>query len=510
VSDVALARSGRLRGTRSRSGLVFRGIPYAAPPVESLRFKAPQPVEPWRDERPATHFGPSAPQMGAMNWLVRRVVGAAGGRVSEDCLSLNVWTPALDRRRRPVLVFVHGGAFLIGSGSTPLYSGARLSARGDVVVVTVNYRLGALSALSLRDSLPDGGDTDTNLGLRDQLAALEWVRANIDAFGGDPDCVTVFGESAGAMSLGALLASPHSKGLFRRAILQSGAAHNVSTRGQARLVAEDYLARLGEHGRSVSSLRKAPLSELLRAQAETSNALAMRLGGLAFQPFVDGDVLPEAPLDAIARGASSSVALLAGTNAEEWKLFMLGDLRARRMDESHLRQRFARALGESHADRAVTAYARAPHSRAPEAPHERWSAFQSDRFFHWPAAQLLDLHASHSRETYAYRFDWAPPLAAGRIGACHGIELPFVFGAILEPWLGPWSLSAPGARKLGHRVQEAWLAFAKTGHPGHSSLPYWPRYDGEKRQAMRLGRRCQAFADYGRDALQFWRSCPSS
>ncbi len=509
MSEVAHARSGRLEGARSRGGLVFRGIPYAAPPVGGLRFRAPQPVAPWRDVRSATHFGASAPQMGAMNWLVARVLGATAGRQSEDCLTLNVWTPALDGRRRAVLVFVHGGAFILGSGSTPLYSGSRLSARGDVVVVTLNYRLGALGSLDLRDVLPDGRDSETNLGLRDQLAALEWVRANIDAFGGDPASVTVFGESAGAMSLGALLASPRARGLFRRAILQSGAAHNVSSPAQARRVAEEFVSRLGPAGKSLAGLRAAAPVELLRAQADTGAALALALGGLAFQPSVDGDVLPEPPLDALARGAASDVALLAGTNAAEWKLFMLGDLRARRMDDEMLRRRFARALGDAHVERAFTAYARAPLARAPEAPHERWSAFQSDRVFTWPATRLLDLHASQSRETYAYRFDWAPPLAGARIGACHGIELPFVFGAILEPWLRPVVGAAPGARKLAHRVQEAWLAFAKTGHPGHSGLPYWPSYDTDKRHAMQLGRRCSAFLDYGRDALHFWQSCES-
>ena len=505
MSDVALARGGRLEGVRRRAGLVFRGVPYAAAPVGALRFRAPQPVAPWPGVRPATQFGHNAPQLGAMNWLVRQVVGAAGGRQSEDCLSLNVWTPALDGKRRAVLVFVHGGAFVLGSGSTPLYSGARLSERGDVVVVTLNYRLGALGSLALRDVLPDGADSDTNLGLRDQVAALEWVRANIDAFGGDPEQVTVFGESAGAMSLGSLLGSPRARGLFRRAILQSGAAHNVSTAEQARRVAEEYLAQLGPWGQSLAKLREAPLGELLRAQGATSAALMRELGGLPFQPSVDGDVLPAPPLEALARGAASEVALLAGTNSDEWKLFMLGDLGARRMDEAALRRRFERSLAGAHVERAVRAYARAPLAREPEAPHERWSAFQSDRIFHWPAARLLDLHATHSPETYAYRFDWAPPLTRARIGSCHGIELPFVFGAILEPWARPFAGAAAGSRKLAHRVQEAWLAFAKTGHPGHSRLPYWPTYDAQQRSAMRFDRKCNTFQHYGREALEFWQ-----
>ena len=500
MSDVAHTRSGRVAGLPARGGLVFRGIPYAAPPVGKLRFREPEPVTPWRETRSASHFGPAAPQLGAMSWLVRRAMGAAVGGMSEDCLSLNVWTPALDGRARPVLVFVHGGAFVMGSGSTPLYNGASLSRRGDVVVVTLNYRLGALGWLSLREALPDAGDAPANLGLRDQLAALEWVRANIAEFGGDPGCVTVFGESAGAMSLGALLAAPRARGLFRRAILQSGAAHNVSPRAQAARVAGEFLARLGGAGKSFAALCEAPAAEILRAQSETTAALVLRLNGLPFQPCVDGDVLPEPPLEALARGAAAGVDLLVGTNADEWKLFMLGDSAARRMDEAALRRRFTRVLGEAEAERAWQAYANEDH------PAERWCAFQSDRTFHGPAAQLLDACTSHSRAPYAYRFDWRPPLVGARIGACHGIELPFVFGTVLETWLRPWAAAAPGARKLAHRVQEAWIAFAKTGHPGHSRLPFWPTYDTEKRQAMRLDRRCQTIGDYGRDALAFWQA----
>jgi len=503
VTPLATTRLGRLAGAPARRGVVFRGIPYARPPVGELRFRAPQPPEPWPGTREARRFGASAPQAGAQNWLVRRFAGASAGQ-SEDCLTLNVWTPGVDGRRRAVLVFIHGGAFLMGSGSTLLYDGARLSARGDVVVVTLNYRLGALGSLALDGVVPAGKEVPANLGLRDQIAALERVRENIDAFGGDPEAVTVFGESAGAMSVGALLAAPRARGLFRRAILQSGAAHNVSTREQAQRVAEELVARLGAHGRSIEALRGVPLPVLLKAQAETSLALALKLG-LAFQPSVDGDLLPEPPHEALLRGASTEVGILAGTNVDEWKLFMLGDWSARRMDEAALRRRFARVLGDSDAEHAVSLYERAQGARSPDAPHERWAAFQSDRIFHGPAAQLLENHATRSRGTYAYSFAWAPPLVGGRIGACHGMELPFVFGAILEPWMRPWLSVAGGAPKLAHRMQEAWIAFAKTGHPGHAELPYWPAYDTGKRQAMRLSRSCRVQPDYGGRALELGR-----
>ena len=504
MTEIANTRAGRLRGKLTRRGLCFRGIPYAEPPVGPLRFRSPAPARSWTGLRDAKRFGPSAPQAGVDNWLIRRFIGSASVGQSEDCLYLNIWTPALDGRRRPVMVFIHGGAFLMGSGSTLLYDGSRLSARGDVVVVTLNYRLGALGSLDLRTFYPSADGAPANLGLRDQLAALHWVRDNIEAFGGDPETVTIFGESAGAMSIGTLLGTPAARGLFRRAILQSGAAHNVSTADQAQRVAELFLKLLGSHGESLARLRIAPLDDLLRAQRETTFQLALPLGGLAFQPSLDGDLLPESPLVALERGSATGVSLLAGTNRDEWKLFMLADGRARRMDEAALQRRFARVLPEPTANRAYQAYRSVGHSRRSAEPRERWTAFQGDRIFHWPAARLLELQSHHSREIFAYSFTWSPLLLERQIGACHGMELPFVFGTILEPWLRPWLGAMPGARKLSHRMQEAWLAFARTGQPGHAGLDFWPAYDTEKRQAMTLGRRCAAMSGYADSALRFF------
>ena len=405
------------------------------------------------------------------------------------------------------MVFIHGGAFLMGSGSTLLYDGSRLAARGDVVVVTLNYRLGALGALDLRDAFGAADGASANLGLRDQLAALAWVRANIEAFGGDPDAVTVFGESAGAMSIGALLGAPASRGLFQRAILQSGAAHNVSSAEQAARVAEHFLeaARAARREPRRGFATRRSLS-CLRAQRETTLQLALPLGGLPFQPSVDGDVLPVSPLEAIERGGASGVSVLAGTNRDEWKLFLLG----RRARAPHGRGRAAPALrpraARGRRRERLRGVPRAPHAKRPSDTRERWSSFQGDRVFHWPAARLLELASRHSRETFAYSFTWAPPLLERQIGACHGIELPFVFGTILEPWLRPWLGAMPGARKLSHRMQESWLAFAKTGHPGHAGVPFWPAYDTEKRHAMKLGRSCAVIPDYADSAIRFFGS----
>src|SRR5881227_538669 len=249
--------SGTVRG-REKNGIQdFRGIPYAAPPVGELRFRPPQPVEPWNGVRDATAFGPMAMQtQGAMETMF----GAPPRPMSEDCLTLNVWTPGLDDARRPVMVWIHGGGFLFGTGATPWYDG-RSFARDDIVLVTINYRLGAFGFLHI--------DGQGNNGILDQVAALEWVRDNIAAFGGDPGNVTAFGESAGAMSVGTLLGLPAAKGLFVKAIPESGAGHSAKTEAEAGAIAGEFLAEIGvDPGPGViDRLRAVPADKLLEGQA---------------------------------------------------------------------------------------------------------------------------------------------------------------------------------------------------------------------------------------------------
>ncbi|MCZ6463067.1 MAG: carboxylesterase/lipase family protein [Proteobacteria bacterium] len=498
-------RSGALEGEEQRGVLVFRGIPYAAAPIGKLRFRPPEGPPSWQGVRSARRFGPSAPQSVAMGRIARRLVGG-GPDQSQDCLYLNVWTPAT-QGRRPVMVWIHGGAFVLGSGSTRLYSGARLARRGDVVVVTLNYRLGALGFLNLREVLASSESPSANLGLRDQIAALEWVRDHIERFGGDPENVTVFGESAGAMSVGTLLGTPRARGLFRRAILQSGAAHNVSSAEEGSAIAEHFLQELGIAQLDMEALRALPVSELMRAQTATSRKMGIVDGSLPFQPSVDGDLLPEPPLDAIAGGLSSDVCVLVGSNRDEWKLFTLGDTGLRRMNEDHLRRRLARTLsgsGSQLAELAYETYQNAGGERRGLSPADRWVAFQSDRIFHYPAACLAETHAASGGRSYTYLFDWAPPLLGKRIGACHGIEIPFVFGTLRDPWLRPLLGSTRTARKLSHRIQEAWLGFARTGHPGHPNLPHWPVYARDRRRTLVLGADCHLRDSLFEEERRFW------
>ncbi len=479
-------RSGRLRGRREGGVSTFRGVPYARPPVGPLRWRPPEPHPAWSGVRDAVEFGPAAPQVPGM---VTRLVGSEEA-TAEDCLRLNVWTPATDGARRPVLVWIHGGRFMNGSGSWPVFDGTALARRGDVVVVTINYRLGALGFLAH----PAIG---ANVGLLDQLAALAWVRDEIAAFGGDPGNVTVFGESAGAMSIGALFGAPRAHGLFRRAILQSGAANAVSDPDEASRVAETFAKELGAEGVDPDRLRAAPVGDIVAAQEATVARLAGEVRLLAFQPAIDAALLPDFPLETLRRGGGPEASLLIGTNLDEWKLFGLTDPKARELDEAGLRRRCDRMLpgrddrGRPRAERVIEAYRSARHGRASTDPRELWFAIQSDRWFRHPAMELAALHAERRSDTYAYLFTWASPALEGALGACHALEIPFVFGGVASEVGRRFTGDGPAAVRLSEHVQDAWLAFARGGDPGHAGLPDWPAYAAEGRATMRLGAACE-------------------
>jgi para-nitrobenzyl esterase len=477
-------RQGRVSGREEAGVQVYLGLPFARPPVGERRFRAPEPPERWSGVRPAQAFGRSAPQRP----LAVPLPGLDVGAQDEDCLYLNVYTPAADAGRRPVLVWIHGGAFVIGSGSQPIYDGRPLARRGGAVVVTVNYRLGPLGFFYAKDACPGLSGAVGNAGLRDQVAALEWVRDNIERFGGDPDDVTIFGESAGGMSVGTLLGVPAARGLFARAIPQSGAAANVHTQEAATQVAEQFLEELGVPAAGAArSLRELPPGKLLELHDQTVLKLGTSLGVLPFQPVVDGDFLPQPPLEAVRAGAAAEVSLLIGTTRDEWKLFGFLDPSIGSLDEAGLRARLA-TYG-SDPETLLAAY----RARRPGAsPADLWFAIQSDRIFRIPAIQLAEAQCAHQPATFMYRFDWATPALGGSLGACHAVELPFVFGLADAPAGQLFAGGGPEAVRLQDRVMDAWLAFARSGDPSHPGLPggRWPAYDSERRTTLLFDREC--------------------
>jgi para-nitrobenzyl esterase len=490
-------RSGILEG-RSEQGLaVFRGVAFAAPPTGARRWAPPLREDSWSGVRDAHAIGSASPQRAS---LVMRMLGLEGLAQDEDCLTLQVWTPALDAAHRPVLVWLHGGGFTAGAGSLPLFDGAALARRGDAVVVTVNYRLGALGFLAQPDLL-GVGEIGANFGLLDQLAALDWVREHASQLGGDPGNVTLFGESAGAMSIGALIGVPSARGLFQRAILQSGAAHNVSPRANGLRIAELFRTALGQPDATIDALRALPVEAILQAQGKVIDESWRQVEGLAFQPMVDGLVIPVAPLDAVAAGAALDVALLIGTNLDEWRLFALTDPKLRGMDDAGLLRRLARVPptgvedAGAFAERAVETYRAARSGKAPIDAPSLWLAMQTDRVFRIPALRLAE---QQQARVHTYLFDWASPALDGALGSCHGIELPFVFGTLHDPRAAQLVGEGPAADRLAAEMQDAWLAFARSGDPG------WPAYDTAKRATRRLGRDSDLVWDPQGDERAFW------
>jgi para-nitrobenzyl esterase len=504
-AGVVSTRQGDVRGVEIDGVRSYRGIPYAAAPVGRLRYRAPQPAPGWSGVRDASTFGVIAPQ--AASGLGSYFPGDPLDQ-SEDCLVCNVWTPETARGPLPVMVFVHGGAFCNGSGSGVMYRGDRLAARG-VVVVTFNYRLGALGFLAHPALADEESGGFGNWGLLDQVAALGWVRDNIRAFGGDPSNVTVFGESAGAMSICDLLAAPSARGLFRRAIAESGAALAVEPPPAAR-IAERIADMLGMTELSRDALLAVPVGELVDAQSAI-NAEVDHGVGVPFQPVVDGGVLPSHPEDAIAAGSAKGVDLLIGSNRDEFKIFSVAILTGRTLADDELEGvvgRYVQGAGiadGSIAGDAIAEYRASRDGRGePVTARELLDAIVTDWIFRVPQLRLADAHRFRTPATYAYLFDWPSPFAGGALGACHGVELPFVFGTVHEPVIGLFSGTGEDAFRLSEEVQASWVAFAASGDPSNDLVGSWPRYDTPRRATLRFGPHSElADAPYETER-QFW------
>jgi len=416
------------------------GVPYA----RAARFGAPVQVA-FDASGSYESFGPAAPQP-LDSPLGEIVPGMSVSAYDEHaCLTLNVWAPD-GADALPVLVWFHGGSFVIGSSSQPVYDGALLATEQDVVVVTANYRLGALGFL---DARPLGGVA--NAGVLDAICALTWVRDNIVSFGGYPARVTAFGESAGAGLLLHLLASPASRGLLAGAIEQSGATFATLDEERAAVVRDTLVKQTG--GADLLSL---PVDELIAAQARTFSELLGTIGMMPFHPMVDGDVVPAATADALRAGAANDVALLAGTTSDEMRLFVDGA----EISHERLVRRVARSLAvdETEAARVITGY-------GPGEPTALWRAIFSDNEMVVPARAVLDAHAAHT-PTFAYLFTWEGP----EVGACHGIDIPFPFGNFGDGW-AEFVGADDDANALSRFMRDAWAAFARTGDPGWAPYP---------------------------------------
>lgn len=480
--------AGRVRGTEAGGARVFRGIPYAASTAGERRFRPPAPAEPWAGVRDALRYSASAPQVPALPDPLFDWYGAIEP-TSEDCLSLNVFTPGTDDGRRPVLVWVHGGAWAAGAGSAPGWDGTRLARDGDVVVVTVNHRLNAFGYLWLDDG--DDGDerfADSGAaGLLDLVAALRWVRENVGGFGGDPGCVTLVGQSGGAAKVSALMAMPAARGLFHRAVAQScSGSARVAEPDEGARMAHGLARQLGLSSANGVALQAVPAEQILRALARTVQP---------FRPVLDGRTLDRHPFDPDAPALSSDIPFLVGTTASETTLFLAADMRNFGLDLDEVRRRLARFLevGPADVDRILDAY-RADQPTA--AASDLLVAVTTDYHYARNTLRTAALQAdSAAAPTYAYRFHWRTPVRGGMLRSPHTVEVPFVFGTTTAAaaLVGDGDDLEPMTRT----VMAAWVAFARTGDPSHPGLPSWPRYDSPVRPTMLLHLESSVAADPG-------------
>ncbi len=478
-----------MSGVRKGPVVQWRGVPYAAPPTDRRRFRPPEPAAPWDGIRDATRFGPAAPQPRSP---LQGLVGGQPGATDEDCLYLNVFAPADPAGLLPVMVWIHGGAFIGGSGSARWYDGGQFAADGAVVVVTFNYRLGVLGFL------------EGNCGMLDQLAALRWVQDNIAAFGGDPTRVTVFGESAGAMSIGLMLAMPAARGLFHGAILQSGAASAYRTRDEAATVTEQVL---GHFGGSVDDLATSPVAPILDAQAAVTGGSDAG-SYLSFRPVADGIDIPERPDRIVAAGRGLDVPVLIGTNRDEMTLFLSFDPGMASLGGDELDRRAAAMIG-ARRWAAMGAHYRAAHPT--DDPAAFLSAVATDVVFRIPALRVAEGQSGAGGErrrapVWMYRFDWPSPAAGGRLGATHGLDIPFVWNLMDFPGVDLFTGDAPGRRPLAEAMHAAWLAFATSGDPTTPLLPAWPAYQPPRRATMLFDAECSLVDDPNGSERELWAS----
>jgi para-nitrobenzyl esterase len=500
--SVVQLRAGQIEGVRLEGVSVFRGVPYAQPPVGPRRFCPPVACEPWKGVRDARHVGPIAYQFPTD---LEEMQGRMDLPQSEDCLTLNIWTPRPDGGCRPVMAWIHGGAYLNGTGAAEWFDGTSFATRHDVVLVTINYRLAIFGYLHLAGLAPQEVGSG-NCGLLDQIAALRWISENIASFGGDPGNVTVFGESAGAMSIGVILGTPEAAGLFHRAILQSGAAANVTTAEDATAVTNAVMAALGlspdEVG--VARLRELPASEIMAAYGAVavSHAPDMTASRVVptFAPVVDGVVLPQEPLRAISQGASSSVPVMIGTNRDEMEIMRLLDKSIYDFGDDEIGRRALNLFGDLSGE-ALSLY------RGPGAPENVWTAVDTDRTFLMPAIALAEAHEAAGGRTWLYFFTWTTTAFGGRMGAVHTLEIPFVFnnfslGASPELTGGP----PADALALGERMHRTWAQFARYGDPTHAGIPAWTPYEPQKRATMIFDTDCTVVSDPQRARREFWQT----
>jgi para-nitrobenzyl esterase len=485
---IAETAFGKIRGVDNNGINVFKAIPYGANTAGSNRFMPPAEPADWSGIRDALEYGQSAPQRdpAALPPLAGALTisGENLPAEGEDCLVLNVWTPAVgpaasNASKRPVMFWCHGGGFATGSGSSPDNDGTNLARRGDVVVVTINHRLNVLGFANL-SSFSDDFAASGDSGMLDIVQALKWVRANISQFGGDPNTVTIFGQSGGGRKVETLLAMPSAKGLFHRAIVESGAAVKVVDRNVAVRNSEQLLAKLGIEKKNVRALQKLPVEKIMAAYfAVMKDNLDVdpSLGG--FSPTVDGKVLPHHPFYPNASPVSADVPVMIGCTRTEMTLFSLNDPSAFSLNDADMRKRVNNLLG-GNAPAMIDLYRKLNPGASPS---DIYFLIASDCRYGAPTMIAAQRRAALGKApVYLYYFTWETPVQGGRLKSPHTMEIPFAFDNVKIS--ARMTGGGADAMALADKVSDAWIAFARTGDPNTPKLPHWPAYDAKDRATM--------------------------
>lgn len=486
---------GKVQGYVQEGINIFKGIPYAESPIGNLRYTPPKEKDPWNDVLIAGNFGPSSFQGPGRD---RGLFGKLTDQNEDNCLSLNIWTPETDDKNRPVMVWIHGGGFIYSGSSKPIYDGTILSDRGNIVVVTFNYRLGIFGFLYMPN-------ITANVGLLDQVAALKWVKQNIADFGGNPENITIFGESAGAVSVITLMGMPLTKGMFQHAIAQS--LYLFETEPPIKTTT-NIMNRLGLEIDDIESLRKIPAQKLNQIQNEFLAEVPITSQESYysnFRPCIDNQTITIHPLEALHKGEAKHVDLIAGSNQNEAAFFTYFDPKFQDLDEKGLKHQISIDLNRLNlgdkTDHFIEQYKNVIQNfQSMNNTINIYNTIYTDFYYRIPAIRAIEAQRSHNSNVYSYLFNWNSPMFKS---ACHSLDLPFTFGYFnhdLEEFVG----SLDEASIVSNKMMDAWIRFAYSGNPNHNNIPEWLSYDLNRRSTMIIDAKYELVHDPDEATRNLW------